>query len=99
MLKINIQDDGLTLEVRVQPKAASDRIAGLHGEALKVAVTAAADRGKANRALIALLAEKLGLKKQNISIISGRSSRSKILKISGCDQKELQKLIAGNRKD
>ncbi len=75
------------LTVRVTPKAARDAIAGTmattDGLALKVAVTAPADKGKANAAVIALLAAAFGIAKSNITLTLGETDRRKVLRISG----------------
>jgi uncharacterized protein len=93
MLNIRELDDGFTVEVRVQPKASGNRIAGLHGEALKLCVTAPPEDGKANKAVVALLARALGVKKHDVSIVSGQASRTKSVKITNCDKNELLNLI------
>ncbi|HHK60813.1 MAG TPA: DUF167 domain-containing protein [Desulfobacterales bacterium] len=75
--------DGATvfLTVHVQPRAAKARIAGLHGKALKVAVTSPPVDDKANKALIALLADLLDLPKSRLRLASGHRSRTKRLLI------------------
>ncbi len=93
MLNIRGVGEGLLIEVRVQPKASSNRIVGLFEHALKVGVTAAPEGGKANKALVELLADRLGIKKRNIEIISGHTSRTKTVKITGCDREKIQALI------
>src|ERR1700675_4950370 len=76
------------LAVRLTPKAASDRIVGLiedgHGGwALKAAVTAPPVDGKANAALIKLLARHFGLKQRDLAVINGSTDRSKIIEMLG----------------
>jgi hypothetical protein len=61
----------------VQPKARRSAILGLHGGALRVAVTAAPDKGQANRAVAALLAEALDLRPGAVAIVAGHASRDK----------------------
>ena len=73
----------IRLSVKVTPKASSDRIRGWDGAVLKVAVTAVPEDGKANKAVIALLAKTLKLPKSAIDIASGETSRTKILLIDG----------------
>lgn len=80
--------DGLRLAVRLTPKAAADRIAGVVADgrgsaALKVAVTAAPVDGKANAALLHLLARHLGLRQSDLSVSAGASSRSKCVTLKG----------------
>lgn len=89
----------LRLTVRLTPGARQDRIDGVEttadGESmLKASVTAVADGGKANKALIELLAKALRHPKSTISIISGATSRKKILRIDG-DPEDLALRVAG----
>ncbi len=65
------------LTVHVQPRAAKARVTGLHGGALKVAVTSPPVDDKANKAVIALLADLLALPKNRLQLTSGRRSRTK----------------------
>ena len=76
------------MRVRLTPGASRDRIDGLlleadGGAALKVAVTAVAEDGKANAALIGMLAREWKRPKSSISLASGASNRSKVLHIAG----------------
>ena len=80
--------DGVRVAVRVTPKARRGAIDGLApeadgGVALKVAVTAAPEGGKANAAVIALLAKTWRLPKSAFSVASGTSARRKILEVRG----------------
>lgn len=79
---------GLKVAVRLTPKASRDRIDGLAPEAdgsrvLKAAVTAVPEDGKANAALIKLLAKQWKLPKTSIDVIAGATDRRKTLLISG----------------
>jgi len=60
------EQDSTILPVIVHPKASEDRIAGFHGEALKVKVTAPPTGGKANQRLVEILADQLNIAKSNI---------------------------------
>ena len=78
----------IRLPVKVTPKASADRIQGWaedeNGErVLKIAVTAVPEDGKANKAVIALLAKRLKLPKSAIEIASGHTARRKTLLIDG----------------
>ena len=80
--------EGLRLFVRLQPKARRERIEGVVTEpdgrtALKVAVTAPPEAGKANAALIALLGKSWRLPKSAIEIVGGASDRRKTLLLRG----------------
>jgi uncharacterized protein (TIGR00251 family) len=78
---------GLLLAVKAAPKASRDAIVGVmatpDGEALKVAVTAPADKGKANAAVAQVVAKAFGVPKSAVTIVSGATDRRKLLRISG----------------
>lgn len=79
---------GLRLAIRLTPKAASERILGLiedppGGVALKVAVTAPPEAGKANAALLRLLARQIGLPQRDLSLVGGTRDRRKLVQITG----------------
>ncbi|MDJ0811834.1 MAG: DUF167 domain-containing protein [Desulfobacterales bacterium] len=78
-LLIKDHPEGLLLSVRVQPKASRNAIQGIHGETLKIALTAPPVDGAANKACIAFVAKKLGLPKSAVAILSGQTSRNKRL--------------------
>jgi len=69
--------EAVLLHVRVQPKARANAVKGWHGAALRVSVTAAPEDGKANRAVIALLAETFDVAPSSISLVRGAASRDK----------------------
>ena len=71
------------ISVHTMPGARRTEIAGLHGEALKVRVAAPAVEGKANDALVAFVAERLGVPRRDVRLVSGERSREKRLEVSG----------------
>ena len=79
--------DGLLIVARVSPKASRNAVLGVmptpEGEALKIAVTAPPDKGKANAAVVALLAKAFGVAKSSVSVIAGETDRRKTLRIGG----------------
>jgi len=75
--------EGCVLTVRAQPGARRNVLVGAQGDALKVAVTAPPDQGRANKALALLLAEQLGLKKAQVELIAGAASRDKRFLVRG----------------
>ena len=80
--------DGLRLAVRLTPKASVARIIGLAreadgGVALKVAVTAPPEAGKANDALLALVAELLDLRRRDVTLALGATNRRKLVHVAG----------------
>jgi uncharacterized protein (TIGR00251 family) len=71
------EDDRLTLNVRVQPRASRDEIVGIQGNHLKVRITAPPVDGKANTHLIQFLAQEFGVPKSRITLIGGEYGREK----------------------
>lgn len=89
---------GTYLDVFVQPRAARSGIAGVHGRALKLKVRAPAQDDKANRAVLELLAEILGVPVRNLEIVSGHKSRSKrILLLDATPATVAERLEAATR--
>jgi len=83
--------DGLVIKVYVQPRAAKNTIAGLHGGALKLRLTAPPVDGAANKMCLQFLAKKLNIPKTALQIESGHSSRTKTI-LCRCNQDESSKL-------
>lgn len=86
--------EGTWFKVRALPGASRDRIAGVLGDALKVAVSAAPARGKANKRILAVLASGLGLSPQDLEVLGGRTSRDKRVLVSGLSAGELRSRLA-----
>ena len=89
--------DGVRIRVRLTPKASRDRIEGVQpdasgGRLLKVSVTAVPEAGKANAALVKLLAKTWRLPKTSLNVVSGATDRSKVLLAAG-DPDELMTLF------
>ena len=61
----------------MKPGARRDEIVGAHGGALKLSVSAAPEKGKANGAVCALIAHTLGLSASSVEVVSGHTSRDK----------------------
>ncbi len=75
--------DGVRLQLRVKPGGRSDRLVGPHDGALKLEVRAAPDRGRANDAVIRLLAGVLGVGRSQVGVIAGMTGRDKVASVSG----------------
>ena len=71
----------ITLTLHIQPGARRTEVAGLHGDALKIRLAAPPVDGKANAALIAFLSDLLNLPKSAVRLVSGQTSRRKIVEI------------------
>ena len=88
MIIKNIKND-LILKIKVEPRSSKSAIVGPYGDALKVKLTSPPVEGKANKELIDLLSKELKIPKKDIEIISGQSSKNKIVKIAGLSKIEL----------
>ncbi|MHB9329634.1 DUF167 family protein YggU [Phytobacter ursingii] len=75
-------DDGLVLRLYIQPKASRDNIIGLHGDELKVAITAPPVDGQANAHLVKFLAKQFRVAKNQVLIEKGELGRHKQVKIT-----------------
>jgi len=93
MIAITERPDGLILPVRAQPGARKAGVLGEHAGALKIAVTAPPEDGRANEALVDLLRKSLGLKRSQVELISGMTSRDKRFLIRALDKSELEARI------
>ena len=94
MIAIKPHAEGSLIAVRAQPGARKNAIVGEHGDALKVAVTAPPEDGRANEALTQLLRDWLGLKRSQVELASGATNRSKQFLIRGLPPDELRERIA-----
>ena len=83
MLNIQKEDDGVIFKIKVQPGVPKNEIVGVQGDALRIRINAPPVKGKANKALISFLTDKLGVKKSEVEIISGHTSRIKKIKVVG----------------
>lgn len=83
------------IRVKVQPKASSNQIVGFKGDVLQVRVTAPPERGKANDALVELLATTLRVARSKIRILRGHSSRDKLIAVDDLSQDDLHRLLRG----
>ncbi|MCP5334754.1 MAG: YggU family protein [Oceanospirillaceae bacterium] len=73
----------LILQCHLQPRASRDEFAGVHGDSLKIRITAPPADGKANAHLINFISIRFGVAKRNVKIINGELSREKTLAITG----------------
>jgi len=82
------------LRLRVSPGARSAEVVGRHGEAWKVRVAAPAEAGRANEAVIRLLADTLSLPRDAVTLVSGRGARDKIVQLAGLDSTQVEQRLA-----
>ena len=90
---IHESKQGLMLAVHVVPRSAKERIAGIHGGALRIQLSAPPSKGAANAALVDLLARTLGIAKSQLTIVSGHASRRKLLSVSGLSRQTLERRL------
>ena len=82
--------DASTLRVRLTPRAARNQIDGWDGDLLRVRVTAPPVEGKANHALIRLLADALDISPSRLRLIKGQTSREKVIAVDGLSGDEVR---------
>lgn len=92
---LNLETDGdaVLLPVRAQPKSSRNKIDGIHAGRLKVCVTQAPEKGKANKALLKVLQNGLQLKRSQIELCKGETAGLKIFRVKGLSVDDLQKRI------
>ncbi len=96
---IDAVSDGVRLALRVTPKASRNAISGLAdtasgGKALKVMVTAVPENGKANEAVVKLLAKAWKLPKTSLTVVAGATDRNKIVHVAGDPAELMRRLTA-----
>jgi uncharacterized protein (TIGR00251 family) len=90
MIAVTDHAEGCVLPVRAQPGARKTGVLGEQAGALKVAVTAPPQDGRANKALAQALREALGVKRSQVELLSGETSRDKRFLIRGLTKTELE---------
>ena len=82
------------MRLRVSPGAGCAQIVGRHGDAWKVRVTAAPEQGRANDAVLRLLADALGVPRDSIVLVSGHGARDKIVELTGLGPALVERRLA-----
>ena len=82
-------DNSVVFKVKVVPGSRQTCMCGLHGEMIKIKVSAAPEKGKANKCLLDFLAKQLGVKKNKVSIIFGKTSPVKGVQAIGISAEQL----------
>lgn len=88
MSGIEPRPGGCRLRLRVQPRASRNEVAGRHGDAVRVRLTAPPVEGAANDALLRFLAETLGVSRSALRLAAGATGRSKLVEVSGLTAEE-----------
>jgi uncharacterized protein len=87
------------VRLRVSPGARTAAIVGRYGDGWKVRVTPPANGGRANEAVLRLLAETVGVPRSSVGIVAGHSAREKIVELSGVGPDEMERRLAAAGKD
>jgi hypothetical protein len=82
----------VTLSVKVVPGSSRSRIAGRYGDGIKVQVAAAAEKGKANKAVVEVIAEAFGVRESQVVIVSGHTQPRKMVQIDMSEEQLRGKL-------
>lgn len=93
MIRCEVHPEGAVLAVRASPGARRDEIRGEHDGALKVAVTQAPEKGKANQAIIELLADRLQLRRSQFQLLTGETNSRKRFLIREITADQLSELL------
>jgi hypothetical protein len=91
--KITKAEEGAAFAVHVMPKAIKNEIAGKHGDALKVRLTATTVAGIANDKLVEFLSKKLNVERSKIEIAAGHSSAEKMVIVVGMTPAEVEEIL------
>jgi uncharacterized protein (TIGR00251 family) len=94
MIPLETCREGVLLPVHAQPRGRKNAVLGIQAGRLKVSVTEAPEKGKANDALIRVLAEALGLKPAQVALAGGAASRHKKFLVTGIAAADLEQRIA-----
>jgi len=86
--------DRVIIDLYVQPKSSRTKLAGLHGGAIKLKITAPPVDGKANTQVTAFIAKLFKLPKSAVTLISGQQSRRKRIAVTGIDRDEVRQILA-----
>jgi hypothetical protein len=92
-LRLELHSDGVLLPVKAQAGARRSGIRGEHNGMLRVSVTQVAEQGKANAAIVEVLAEELGLRRSQVWLVSGESSSQKRFLVTGITLAELTQRV------
>ncbi len=83
----------VTFAVKVVPRASKNQVAGVEGDAIKIRLNAPPVEGKANDALIEFLADVLDLRRAQIEIITGHTSRHKVVRVRGATGTQIEEKL------
>jgi len=85
--------ESITLSIRIQPRASKNEIASLENGGLKIRLIAPPVDGAANEALVRFLSDRLSVTRSQVEIVSGHTSRDKIVRIRGVDRTNAERML------
>lgn len=91
-----MSERSVRLRVRVSPGASRTEVVGRYGDGWKVRVTAPANQGRANQAVLALLAESLSIPRRDVQLVAGAGGRDKVIEVHGVEVLEAERRLAAN---
>jgi uncharacterized protein (TIGR00251 family) len=86
-------NNAVSFAIKVVPRARKNEIAGIEGDAVKIRLNAPPVEGKANAALIAFLAEWLAIRRAQVEIVTGETSRRKVVRVRGIPARQIEEKI------
>jgi len=95
--KVSETAEGVTLAVKVVPRAVRNEVVGWEGDALKVRLKAPPVEGRANEALIGFLAKTLGVARSQVEIVRGDTSRHKRVRVRGVSASSVWRALGTNK--
>lgn len=84
---------GVRLRLRIQPRASREEVTGVAGDAIRVRLTAPPVDGAANEALVRFLADRLDVSRSAVALVSGHTSRSKLVEVTGVSAEEARRRL------
>ena len=93
-LDIRPVDGGVVLAVKVVPGASRDKVVGVLGRSLKIATSAAPEKGKANQAVARTLAKALGTDRRRVELVGGPASANKQFRIAGLTVEQVRRRLS-----
>jgi uncharacterized protein (TIGR00251 family) len=95
LLNISESNGSISFSIRVIPRSSKSEIVGEHDSALKIKLKSPPVEGAANEELIVFLSKLLNTPRSNIEILSGRSSRSKRIRVTGLTKRDIDRFLEG----
>ncbi|MGI6686032.1 MAG: DUF167 domain-containing protein [Bacillota bacterium] len=94
-INVSEKDNKVSFKVKVQPRASKNEMAGIMGDAVKLRITAPPVDGEANKRVIEFFADLFKVPKTSVAIVSGLSSRTKVVEVFGVEAADVLKKLTG----